>query len=78
MLFLAVGIAMLAVAALAASAAADTTLGSKLEHSYETTFGGTTGIIVYQASRPQRGPDRPIGWDDHVVARALRRPERRI
>ena len=45
MLFLVVAIAM---STPVASAAADTTLGSKLEHGYESTFGGTTGITVYQ------------------------------
>lgn len=35
-----------------ASASADTTLGSGLEDGYDSTFGGTPGITVYQVAAP--------------------------
>ncbi len=45
---LALGIGALSLVAGVAPARAETTLGSRLEQSYEATFGGTTGITVYQ------------------------------
>jgi|GEM_PF-2498572 len=41
-------IALLASLTFAATSAADTTLGSSLEHGYEATFGGGAGFTVYQ------------------------------
>jgi hypothetical protein len=55
------GIALLIVALVAAPAAAETTLGSKLEDSYETTYGGTAGITVYQEAAPSEVLSAPSG-----------------
>jgi hypothetical protein len=49
-LIVAIGVGVLA---LAAPAWSEVTLGSKLENSYETTFGGTSGITVYQQVAPE-------------------------
>ncbi len=61
MLFLTLAVAMISLAALAASATADTTLGSKLEDGYEAAFGGTTGITVYQEAAPSEVISAPAG-----------------
>lgn len=51
----------------ATAAQADTTLGSKLEDTYETTFGATAGITAYQVAAPSEvltapGPGTITAW----------------
>ena len=55
------------VLALAPAAGAEKTLGSTLEDSYDTTFGGITGITVYQEAAPSEsltapGPGTITSW----------------